>query len=38
VNGVLETIRANGTWTAIYDRWFKASLQDAAPPPAVYSH
>lgn len=38
VNGVLEDIRGNGTWTAIYDRWFKASLGDAAPPPAAYAH
>ena len=37
VNGVLENIRANGTWTAIYDNWFKASLQDASPPPAAYA-
>lgn len=37
VNGVLETIRANGTWTGIYDTWFKASLQDATPPPAAYA-
>jgi len=36
VNGVLETIRGNGTWTAIYDHWFRDSLQDAAPPPARY--
>jgi len=38
VNGVLADIRGNGTWTAIYDRWFKSSLQDAAPPPAAYAH
>ena len=37
VNGVLESIRANGTWTGIYDHWFKASLQDASPPPAAYA-
>jgi polar amino acid transport system substrate-binding protein len=38
VNGVLETIRANGAWTTIYDRWFGQSLHDAAPPPAQYAH
>jgi polar amino acid transport system substrate-binding protein len=37
VNGVLESLRANGTWTATYDRWFKTSLGDAAPPPAGYA-
>jgi polar amino acid transport system substrate-binding protein len=37
VNGVLEDIRGNGTWTTIYDTWFKASLKDAAPPTARYA-
>jgi polar amino acid transport system substrate-binding protein len=32
VNGVLEQIRANGTWAAIYSRWLGAPVP---PPPAA---
>jgi polar amino acid transport system substrate-binding protein len=37
VNGVLEKIRADGTWTAIYTHWVGDKLGPVpAPPPAVY--
>ncbi|MEV0129313.1 glutamate ABC transporter substrate-binding protein [Dactylosporangium sp. NPDC050688] len=36
VNGVLERIRADGTWTAIYSRWFAAYGPVPAAPPAKY--
>ena len=37
VNGVLEKIRADGTWTAIYSRWVGERLGPVpAPPPPVY--
>ncbi|MET7426916.1 glutamate ABC transporter substrate-binding protein [Dactylosporangium sp. NPDC005555] len=36
VNGVLDRIRANGTWTAIYSRWFAGYGPVPAPPPAKY--
>ncbi|MEV4281098.1 glutamate ABC transporter substrate-binding protein [Actinoplanes xinjiangensis] len=36
VNGVLERMRADGTWTRIYDRWLKERLGPAAPPAPVY--
>ena len=35
VNGALETIRADGRWQSIYDRWL-GELGDAAPPAPVY--
>lgn len=34
VNGVLDHIRADGTWTRIYDRWL-TSLGPAPPPPVA---
>jgi polar amino acid transport system substrate-binding protein len=34
VNAVLEQVRANGTWTAEYNRWL-GSLGPAPPPPAA---
>jgi polar amino acid transport system substrate-binding protein len=37
VNGVLENIRANGTWAAIYSKWFEKELGPASPPPAAYA-
>ncbi|PRX17699.1 glutamate ABC transporter substrate-binding protein [Actinoplanes italicus] len=37
VNGVLEKMRSDGTWTRIYDRWLKARLGPASPPVPVYS-
>jgi len=37
VNGVLEKIRGDGTWTAIYGRWVGDKLGPMpAPPPPVY--
>jgi polar amino acid transport system substrate-binding protein len=33
VNGVLERIRSDGTWTRLYDRWL-SSLGDTPQPPA----
>ncbi len=37
VNGVLDRMRADGTWTALYNRWLAPSLGPApAPPPAAY--
>jgi polar amino acid transport system substrate-binding protein len=33
VNGVLDQMRANGTWTALYNHWLVPSLTKAAPPP-----
>jgi polar amino acid transport system substrate-binding protein len=39
VNGVLEQLRANGQWTALYQRWVGDRLGPTpAPPPAVYSN
>jgi polar amino acid transport system substrate-binding protein len=36
VNGVLERVRADGTWTAIYQRWLGALGAAPLPPPARY--
>ena len=37
VNGTLERMRADGTWTALYDRWLATPLGPVAgPPPATY--
>jgi polar amino acid transport system substrate-binding protein len=37
VNGVLERVKADGSWQASYDRWLLPLLQTAAtPPPAAY--
>jgi polar amino acid transport system substrate-binding protein len=36
VNGVLDTMRADGTWTAIYNKWFSVLGPAPAPPLAVY--
>jgi polar amino acid transport system substrate-binding protein len=38
VNGVLEKMRSDGTWTRIYDKWLKERLGPATPPPAVYQN
>jgi polar amino acid transport system substrate-binding protein len=35
VNGVLERIRADGTWESIYGKWLRPAL-GAAPPPAAH--
>jgi polar amino acid transport system substrate-binding protein len=35
VNGVLERIRADGTWTAAYTRWLSLILGPPPPPPAA---
>lgn len=36
VNGVLERMRADGTWADIYDRWLRARLGPAGAPVPVY--
>ena len=36
VNGVLEKVRADGTWTAIYQRWLSTLGPAPAPPAARY--
>lgn len=36
VNGVLDRLRADGTWTAAYRRWFGPYGPVPAPPPARY--
>jgi polar amino acid transport system substrate-binding protein len=37
VNRVMETIKADGRWQQMYDRWFKSALGPApAPPQSVY--
>ena len=36
VNGVLARMRADGTWTRVYDRWLKPRLGTAPVPVAVY--
>jgi polar amino acid transport system substrate-binding protein len=36
VNAVLERMRADGTWTAIYGRWLSKFGPAPAPPPALY--
>jgi polar amino acid transport system substrate-binding protein len=33
VNGILDRMRADGTWTALYNRWLAATLGPAPPPP-----
>ncbi|MFC0526834.1 glutamate ABC transporter substrate-binding protein [Phytohabitans kaempferiae] len=33
VNGVLDQLRSNGTWTRVYETWL-SSLGDTPPPPA----
>jgi polar amino acid transport system substrate-binding protein len=38
VNGVLEKMRADGTWTRIYDKWLKERLGPASPPAPVYQN
>jgi polar amino acid transport system substrate-binding protein len=35
VNGVLERIRADGTWTAEYDRWLLAGFRTPGEPPPL---
>lgn len=34
VNGVLDQVRTNGTWTASYDKWLAGLLGPAPTPPA----
>ncbi|GIE31465.1 ABC transporter substrate-binding protein [Actinoplanes italicus] len=36
VNGVLERVRADGTWKSIHERWLGASGPAPQPPPARY--
>ncbi|SFE38157.1 polar amino acid transport system substrate-binding protein [Actinoplanes philippinensis] len=36
VNGVLERMRSDGTWTDIYDKWLEQRLGPADPPAPVY--
>jgi polar amino acid transport system substrate-binding protein len=35
VNGVLQRIRADGTWTALYGQWLTAALGPAPQPPTA---
>jgi polar amino acid transport system substrate-binding protein len=35
VNGVLERIRGDGTWTASHSRWLSGELGSPSPPPPV---
>lgn len=37
VNGVLESIRADGTWESIYNEWLGSALGAAQPPAAQYA-
>lgn len=37
VNGVLERIRADGTWESIYRQWLESALGATQPPPAQYA-
>ena len=36
VNAVLEQMRGDGTWSAIYNRWLSRIGPDPGPPPARY--
>jgi polar amino acid transport system substrate-binding protein len=36
VNGVLERLRANGTWTRLYDKWLSSLGRTPTPPVARY--
>ena len=36
VNAVLERMRADGTWAALYSRWLSRFGLSATPPPATY--
>jgi polar amino acid transport system substrate-binding protein len=38
VNAVLEDMRADGSWQAIYDRWLKSALSgvEAIQPTPIY--
>ncbi len=36
VNGTLERIRRDGTWTQIYNRWLTVLGPAPAPPPPTY--
>jgi len=38
VNGVLDRLRADGTWQRIYTRWLSGLGAAAAPPPASYRY
>jgi polar amino acid transport system substrate-binding protein len=36
VNGVLDRIRADGTWTRLYDKWLSALGATPRPPTPRY--
>ena len=36
VNGVLEDVRADGTWSQWYTRWLAPDGPPPPPPPALY--
>jgi polar amino acid transport system substrate-binding protein len=36
VNGVLDRLRADGTWERLYDRWLLSLAASPGPPPARY--
>jgi polar amino acid transport system substrate-binding protein len=37
VNGVLQQMRTNGTWTALYNKWLKSLGPAPAPPTPAYT-
>lgn len=37
VNGVLETMRADGSWNTLYNKWFRVALGPRTAPIATYS-
>jgi polar amino acid transport system substrate-binding protein len=37
LNGILEGIKRDGTWQAMYDKWFAKALDKADPPVTTYS-
>lgn len=36
LNGVLEQVKSNGQWQALYDKWLRAALGAAKPPTTSY--
>jgi polar amino acid transport system substrate-binding protein len=38
VNGVLDRIRADGTWESVYAKWLESALGATQPPAAQYAN